>query len=91
MPDIYLEKVFKSLDIWIHNSLVGHKMRVWGFLTSIFVSWIDGNPNAPVLPVPVCAVAIISSEINRIDNKYDKKDFFNSNSVTAEKEEIIGF
>ena len=31
------------------------------------------------------AVAIISSEINRIDNKYDKKDFFNSNSVTAEK------
>ena len=37
------------------------------------------------------AVAIISSEINRIDNKYDKKDFFNSNSVTAEKEEIIGF
>ena len=37
------------------------------------------------------AVAIISSEINRIDKKYDKKDFFNSNSVTAEKEEIIGF
>ena len=37
------------------------------------------------------AVAIISSEINRIDNKYDKKDYFKSNSVTAEKEEIIGF
>tara|TARA_B100000674_G_C37786070_1_gene889521 strand:+ start:237 stop:1064 length:828 start_codon:yes stop_codon:yes gene_type:complete len=37
------------------------------------------------------AVAIISSEINRIDKKYDNNDIFNSNSVIAKKEEVIGF
>ena len=51
---------------------------------------IPTNPNFSSLNLAQ-AVAIISSEINRIDNKYDKKDFFNSNSVTAEKEEIISF
>ena len=37
------------------------------------------------------AVAIIASEINRIDNKYDERNYFKSNSVVAEKIEIIGF
>ena len=37
------------------------------------------------------AVAIISSEINRIDKKYDNNDIFNGNSVIAKKEEVIGF
>ena len=37
------------------------------------------------------AVAIIASEINRIDNKYDKRNYFKSNSVLAKKIEIVGF
>ena len=37
------------------------------------------------------AVAIIASEINRIDNKYDKRNYFKSNSVLAKKTEIVGF
>ena len=37
------------------------------------------------------AVAIIASEINRIDNKYDESNYFKSNSVAAKKGEIIGF
>ena len=31
------------------------------------------------------AVAIIASEINRIDNKYDKRSYFKSNLVLAKK------
>ena len=37
------------------------------------------------------AVAIIASEINRIDKKYDERSYFKSNSAVAEKSEIIGF
>ncbi len=37
------------------------------------------------------AVAIISSEINRIDSKYDNKSFFKSDIMIADKSEIIDF
>ena len=37
------------------------------------------------------AVAIIASEINRIDSKYDESNYYTSNSVLAEKAEILGF
>ena len=89
-----LENIFSSLS---KKSNVGIMFgREKSGLTNEQVSYADMILHIPTDPKfsslnLAQAVAIISSEINRIDNKYDKKDFFNSNSVTAEKEEIIGF
>ena len=89
-----LSKIFSTLS---KKSNVGIMFgREKSGLTNEQVSYADMILQIPTDPKfsslnLAQAVAIISSEINRIDKKYDKKDFFNSNSVTAEKEEIIGF
>jgi hypothetical protein len=48
-------KVFRSLVICRHNSLVGQTINACGNLSSLLISCKRGKPKAAVFPVPVWA------------------------------------
>ena len=59
--DVYFEKFSNASALWAASSRVGLNTRTLGPPCSCaFASFITGNANAAVLPVPVCAVAIKS-------------------------------
>ena len=60
IPVMYFLKSSISFTICMQSSLVGHTTKACGYFAAASIMCNNGNPNAAVFPVPVCAKPIKS-------------------------------